>query len=122
MKKVPNEYFLDGYCLKKKDIDFIGGFMNDVYEVKYNNQPHILRIGSKNIKSKKDVLGEIDFVNFLKEMKLTVCGVEKSPKGELYFETEDEIAVLFEKAQGEFVKSESEYWNEKLFFQWGKTL
>ncbi|MGM0640662.1 MAG: phosphotransferase enzyme family protein [Thermotogota bacterium] len=122
MEKVPNKYFLDSYSIKEKDINFVGGFMNDVYEVKYNNQPYILRIGSKNIKSKKDVQGEIDFVNFLKAKGSTVCGVEKSPKGELLFETRDEIAVLFEKAKGEFVKSDSEYWNENLFFQWGKTL
>lgn len=122
MEKVPNKYFLEGYGLKEKEVDFVGGFMNDVYEVKYNNKPHILRIGSKKIKSKNDVQGEIDFVNFLKEKGLTVCGVKDSPNGEKYFETKDEIAVLFEKAQGEFVKSDSKYWNENLFFQWGKTL
>jgi Ser/Thr protein kinase RdoA (MazF antagonist) len=122
MEKFLNKYFLDGYGLKEKEVDFVGGFMNDVYEVKYNNRQHILRIGSKSIKSEKDVKGEIDFVNYLKDEGLTVCGVEKSPTGELFFETKDEIAVLFEKAQGEFVKSDSKYWNENLFFQWGKTL
>lgn len=122
MKKFPNGYFIKGYDLNENEIDFVGGFMNDVYEVKYNSKSYILRVGSKKIKSKKDVEGEIDFVNHLRNKGLSVCGVQKAPNGDLFFETGDEIAVLFEKAKGEFVKNDSEYWNKDLFYKWGKTL
>lgn len=122
MDKIPNKYFLEKYHLQESEINFIGGFMNDVYEVQYNKKPYILRIGSKNIKSKKDVEGEIDFVNHLRDKGLSVCGVQKAQSGDLFFETDDEIAVLFEKAKGDFVKNDSEYWNKDLFFKWGKTL
>ena len=122
MDKKPNSEFLYQYGVKEKNVSFIGGFVNYVYNVKLENKDFILRIGSKKNKKLSDIEGEIDWINFLKNKEISVCAPIKNLKDNFFVESKDEIAVLFEKAEGEFVDYKSKFWNKDLFYIWGKNI
>lgn len=122
MEKKPDNVFLKEYGIKNDDVKFVGGFVNDVYNIKINEEEFILRIGDKKIKTIKDLKGEIDWLNYLKNNNISVCGVQKNKLGKYYSENDTHIAIVIEKAKGEFVNKNSKLWNDKLFYIWGKNI
>ena len=99
---------------------------NLVYNVKCNGRNEILRLTHSSHRSEDDVIAELDWVNYLAEHGVKVSVPIHSRNGRLteiitvnssYF-----IACVFERAPGDFIKSDSTEWNTDFFQSWGRTI
>ncbi|MFD2443013.1 phosphotransferase enzyme family protein [Bacillus sp. CGMCC 1.16607] len=121
-KEILNEVFAR-YGIQENDANFLGGFDSYVYEYKNDRNNLILKVTHSFRRTKEEVMDEINWLQYLKENKVSVSGVLPSINGNLvevyplgegnYF-----LSTLYEKALG--TSPTIEDWNEKLFEEWGQ--
>lgn len=93
------------YGIEPSKIRPLGGFESFVFEFEREQKEYILRISHTGLRrTKEQVYGEVDFINYLADHEVPVARVVPSPKGNLLEAAENEnplfVAVSFEKAKG----------------------
>ncbi len=87
----------------------LGGFEAEVYEYSKSDKSYILKITHSLRRTTDYLMGELEFVNTLREAGLPGCSAVPSPAGRL-IETVDDgkggyfLAYSFEKADGDHIK------------------
>ena len=120
LKEAAKRFGADATDAKK-----LGDFENYVFEVKREGKPYILRLTHSSHRSKKEVEGELKWINFLHGHDIHVSLVHKSEYGQLV----EELSVgdsyfyvcLFDKAPGTPVKMNDPEFGPELFEKWGAT-
>src|SRR5690606_12764059 len=120
------ERFLDAYGLDAS-YKLLGDFENYVYEVTKEGKPYILRITHSSHRSENEILGELDWINYLHEHGANVSIVYPSNQHNLVEKqvTSDQTifyACLFSKVIGKPIRSTEDEFNETLFECWGKEI
>ncbi|GGA73129.1 phosphotransferase enzyme family protein [Ornithinibacillus halotolerans] len=118
------DYFLRVFKLDDS-YKVLSGFENYVYEVMKDNHPYILRVTHSSHRSEQEILGELDWINYLNSQHVNVPTIYKS-SNETYIEkkiAKDHtifFACLFSKVQGKALRVTDELFNEDLFEKWGR--
>ena len=118
LKEAATCYKADASNAKK-----LGDFENYVYEVQRDGKPYILRLTHSSHRMKKEVEGELKWINFLNGRGIHVSLVHESENGELV-ETVNVgdtnfYVCLFDKAPGSPVQRNSPEFGPELFEKWG---
>ncbi|HEY5561394.1 MAG TPA: phosphotransferase [Clostridiaceae bacterium] len=108
IKELMNDGILDTaakrFGLKLTDLSYIGGFQNFVYEYLKEDRWYILRITHSSHRSENNLLGELDFINYIHSNGVSVSRPIISVFGKLteIIEIADSyfIVTSFEKAEG----------------------
>ncbi|MFN7249881.1 MAG: phosphotransferase enzyme family protein [Anaerobacillus sp.] len=109
-------------------LQLIGGFSDNVFECIRNNEKVILKFYPSSTYKKDSIMAELDWISFLFTSGVNVTEPLYSANGKLLevieLDHEEKCYVLaFEKAKGRLVNtSDSETWNEKIFYKLGQTL
>lgn len=110
------------------DLERIGGFTNNVFEVNSDRGTFIIKYYPSSMYEKHSIESELDWIIYLFESGVNVTAPIASINGKLLevaLNSEEEVCwvVAFKKAKGKFVDvSNEEEWNSNLFYSWGKTL
>ncbi|MCP4583080.1 MAG: phosphotransferase [candidate division Zixibacteria bacterium] len=112
------------YGITEADLTKLGSFESYVYEYEKDNQSRILKLTHSHHRSGQLIQGELEWVNYLAENKVSVPAVIPSESGNLV-ETIDLgdsyfLAYAFEKAEGKL--PESSRWDDSLFENWGRVM
>jgi len=101
----------------------LGDFENYVYEVTRDGQPYILRLTHSSHRSKMEVEGELQWINYLHSQGIHVSLVHESANGELVevvsVGDSNFFVCLFNKAPGCSVKMNDSEFGPELFEKWG---
>ena len=117
------------YGFSKSNTTKLNGFESYVYECEKNNKYYILKITHSIRRTKNNILGELEFVDFLYENEVNVKKSINSihdRKIEVIQSDDSEFYVYgFEKAEGIILPNKnllsSNLWNESFFEKWGQT-
>ncbi|WP_042149260.1 phosphotransferase enzyme family protein [Paucisalibacillus sp. EB02] len=120
------ERFLKVYHLDAS-YKLLGDFENYVYEVTKEGKPYILRITHSSHRTESEILGEIEWINYLYKHGANVSIIYPSKNNNL---VEKQVAsdqsifyaCLFSKVIGNPIRSNEEGFNETLFEVWGKEI
>ncbi|MEN2767753.1 phosphotransferase enzyme family protein [Ornithinibacillus xuwenensis] len=120
------EHFLRAYQLDST-YKLLGDFENYVYEVTKDNQAFILRVTHSSHRLEEEVLGEIEWVNFLHSHDANVPVIYPSRHNKLVEKQIAEngtvfYASLFSKVNGSPVRANDDRFDRKLFYSWGKEI
>ncbi|GIO25653.1 phosphotransferase enzyme family protein [Ornithinibacillus bavariensis] len=124
-KEILNRFF-EAFGLEQK-YKLLGDFENYVYEVYKGNKPFILRVTHSSHRSMEEILGEIDWVNYLSHHGANVPTVFPSQYNQIIEEqtATDQtsfFACLFSKVEGIGVRSTDDQFNDTLFQSWGREI
>lgn len=112
------------YGVAKNRLAKLGSFESLVFEFEKGGKGFILKLTHSIHRSKEQVMGEIEWVNHLKNHGVNVCEVIPSNNGALIetIEIEDSyfIVYVFEKAPGDHAQKGQ--WSDNLIAEWGRTL
>jgi amicoumacin kinase len=110
------------YDINKDTVRSLGGYESFVYEYQKNNAFFILKISHTIRRSRNNIRGEIEFLNFLSNKGLAVSNAVPSTRGNMVEEIAAEngsfLAISYEMALGKEVSDED--WNESLYEKWGE--
>ncbi|HSO57672.1 MAG TPA: phosphotransferase [Paenisporosarcina sp.] len=111
------------YGANASNVKKLGDFENYVYEVERAGTPYILRLTHSSHRTKKEVEGELKWINFLHGHDINVSLVHTSENRELVevLPVDDSFfyVCLFDKAPGTSVKMNSPQFGPELFEKWG---
>ncbi|WP_047982531.1 phosphotransferase enzyme family protein [Ornithinibacillus contaminans] len=118
--------FLHAYGLDEA-YKLLGDFENYVYEVLRNDTPYILRVTHSSHRTEEEIMGEIDWVNYLYANGANVSVTFPSINNQLIEKQIAEdgtifYACLFSKVVGKQVKSTDTIYEKRLFQSWGKEI
>ncbi|WP_067730785.1 phosphotransferase enzyme family protein, partial [Oceanobacillus damuensis] len=111
-----------------RELKLVGGFSNNVFECNRNGEIFILKFYLSTKYKKESVKAELDWISYLHKSGVNVTAPLPSINGKkmeiIRGNNNEECYVLaFEKANGAFIDtSNTDKWNEKFFYNWGKTL
>lgn len=112
------------YGISKKNLTKLGSFESMVFEFARGGGNFILKLTHSIHRTRDQVMGEIEWIDHLKNSGVSVCGVVPSIKGNPVeiVEIDDSyfIVYVFEKAPGGH--AEKGQWNDELILEWGRTL
>ncbi len=112
------------YAISKTDLKKLGSFESFVYEYEKNGQSRILKITHNRHRTVNQIKGELEWVNFLAENKVSVPPVIRSKNKELVelINVDDSYFLIyaFEKASGSL--PEQNLWDDVLFENWGRVM
>ena len=113
------------YSFDKETLNFISDSTNQIYCFQKDGKTYALRFS--NHAHLDAINAEMDWLYYLAENGVSVALPLKLNNGELAIPTkdgsEDYILTAFEFVQGVFWdKNNPEKWNEKIFYNWGKTM
>ncbi|PLX20095.1 MAG: hypothetical protein C0601_00170 [Candidatus Muiribacterium halophilum] len=119
------DHFIHAFNIEKESVKELDGYENFVYEVKINGKEHILRVGHSSHRDKKQVNGELLFIDHLHKNKVSVANPIFSKNNNLVETCEATngyfIGSVFNKALGSHLER-----GKKIPFnivrQWGKTI
>ncbi len=102
----------------------LGSFESIVYEFERNGKEYILKLTHDLHRSKNQILGELDWTNYLSDNGVRVPHAFPSVKGN-YVEPHkvngsEFFIYIQEKAQGKHITEED--WNDDLFVKWGRII
>lgn len=104
----------------------LGGFENYVFEVYKDGTPYILRLTHSSHRSKSELEGELQWINYLHDNEVNVSLVHESMSGSLVEEIKTGetsfFVCLFDKAPGRMVKVDGDLFEPALFETWGETV
>ncbi|QPC48119.1 phosphotransferase enzyme family protein [Mangrovibacillus cuniculi] len=104
----------------------LGDFENYVFEVYRDEVPFILRLTHSSHRTKEEIEGELEWINFLHAGGVDVSLAHTSGTNDLVetFKVADSkfFACLFTKAPGQLVTHKEPAFNEALFQAWGKAI
>lgn len=105
------------YNIKPDTLKSLGGFENFVYEYEYEKEFYILRFVHSSHRDEKQVLAEIEFIDYLSKNGARVSNIAHSKNDKITERIEAEkgyfIVSSFTKAPGTFVKKSDltpEFW------------
>ena len=102
----------------------IGGFESYVYECERDGESFIMKITHTIRRSPQYIMGELDFVSYLKSQGVPTSSAIPSTEGQLIETIDGEkgmfLAYVFEKAQGMLVGRKN--WNPGLFHNLGRLM
>jgi len=106
------------------ELKLIGGFENYVYDYKINNKEFILRLTHTSHRSKDQLFGELEWIEFLYEKGANVYrpvhSVNDRLVEEIKLQDSSFFAVSFEKALGEMVRGKD--YDDEYLVKWGKAI
>jgi amicoumacin kinase len=107
-----------------ENLKFMGGFEALVYEYTKNNEDYVIKITHTLRRSIEYIKGEIDWLNYLYDNGMKVCGAIPSENGLLVeaipAANGNFLVTSYRKALGHEVDAKD--WNEHLFEKWGAFL
>ncbi|WP_026584754.1 phosphotransferase enzyme family protein [Bacillus sp. J33] len=120
-------HFFHSYSLDALKYKKLGDFENYVYEVYKNETSYILRVTHSSHRKKKELLAEVDWVNFLNTKGISVPKVYQSDFGKIVEMSAAEdgsifYASLFSKVPGKPVRVTAPEFNKRLFKAWGRAI
>lgn len=103
----------------------LGSWENFVYRVKIDGRPYAMRITSATKRTKELLLGEFDWLSYLKQNGISACQPVRSLSGELVETVSDSdqtfYASIFEWAEGRRIEPEDCHRADRDFFvSWGR--
>ncbi len=111
------------YGANAEDLKLLGDIENFVYEYPYDNRARILRITHSSHRTENEILGELDWLNYLASNGVPAARAYDSPQGKLvervhapdgsYF-----LVASFEKAPGRILGPGE--WTPELIREWGR--
>lgn len=109
-----------------ENIKKLGDFENYVFEVEKDGVLMILRLTHSSHRSYKDVLAELEWVNYLSHKGVNVAGPYLSLEGNLVeiISVSDSFFYVssFTKAEGSNISVNDSKFAEPLFISWGETI
>ncbi|WP_291578916.1 phosphotransferase enzyme family protein [Clostridium sp. UBA6640] len=113
--------------ISEVNINKIGNSANLIYDLQNEHNAYILRISKKTSYNLSRYEAEMDYVNYLFSMKVNVSRIILSINNKfvevIYDNDECYFISVFEKANGHPPRVDNaDEWNERLFYQWGKTM
>ncbi|ASS75342.1 hypothetical protein CIG75_10295 [Tumebacillus algifaecis] len=104
---------------RERLFDLGSGNVNIVFEHQVKEQEYILRLTHRSRRALQELIGEVDFVNYLGRNGAPVSCAVPSLDGNLVEELPNGfMAVRFEKAAGRLPTEED--WHADLYYRWGK--
>lgn len=104
----------------------LGDFENYVFEVYKDEVPYILRLTHSSHRTKSEIEGELEWINFLHAGGVNVSLAHTSLNNQLVetFKVADSkfFACLFTKAPGELVTHKDPAFNGEFFQAWGQAI
>lgn len=118
------EYICNKFEIDKSKLNKLGSFESFVYEYEKNNQEFILKITHSYHRDMNQIMGELDWVNYLVSKGISACQSYPSVDGNLVerIDTDDTAfyGYICDKAKGDFTGANK--WDETLFESWGAML
>lgn len=115
---------LERYSEQYQDLYFLGGFKNYVYEFKLSDVDCILRLTKSDHRQKSDILGELEWIQYLNLDAVNVSTPLKSIHGNLLelitLDKLSMIACVFKKAKGKQLIYPEYLGNKAVFEELGK--
>jgi len=114
---------LDRFNIQSDQVTHLASLVNLIYGYEQDGKSYILRIGHTTRRNGIQTMGEIDWLNHLKEGGAGIAYPLPSASGQFIEEVDDGeagqfVAVSFIKAKGKPV--DDSVWNERLFEAYGK--
>ena len=122
------DFASENYRFDKSTLHFITGSTNQVYAFKRDGVDYILRFADRpDAASIRQVKAEMDWLYFLSKSGIGVSLPLAANSGELAFSAQEDgrdvTVASFEVVPGQFWnKNDPNFWNEKIFFNWGKVM
>ncbi|MFH1701682.1 MAG: phosphotransferase [Candidatus Zixiibacteriota bacterium] len=110
------------FSIEKSDLKRLGSFESFVYEFERNNQDYILKITHSLHRDENQIMGELDWTNYLSDNGISVARpiqsvnnkwVERVDVDDSYF-----LIYAFEKVNGHHIGEDD--WDDSLIIKWGK--
>ena len=119
------------YDINNDTVRLLGGYESFVYEYQKNNAFFILKISHTIRRSRNNIRGEIEFLNFLSNKGLAVSNAVPSTRGNMVEEIAAEngsfLAISYEKSLGNevsvktgmnrFMKNGANFWGKSIMPQ-----
>jgi Ser/Thr protein kinase RdoA (MazF antagonist) len=105
---------------QSSDIQLLGGYYNNVYEIELEN-PIVIKIYNKKTYDEHLILSEIEWIEFLYDNGvITVVPIFLNKDSYINELSDNNYFVAFRKVNGKHIKtSDIQVWNNKLFANWG---
>jgi len=121
------EFAAKAYGFDKETLHFISESTNQIYSFQKDGRTYALRFSNRSAEDIHGLNAEMDWLYYLAQNDIGVALPLKLDNGELTASTQDEgenyILTAFEFVPGTFWdKNNSEKWNEKIFYNWGKVM
>jgi Ser/Thr protein kinase RdoA (MazF antagonist) len=116
------------FDLNKKETKAHNSFESFIYYSKWQGKPCVLRITHSSHRTINQIKGELDWINFLADRGAPVCRAYPSPTGEFVEQVDvaDKTSyfsvTIFEKAEGEFLRSNKKKLTTEFVQRWGKLI
>lgn len=108
----------------KEKLNIIGGFENYVYDYKLNDKEYVLRMTHSSHRSKDQLFGELEWLEFLYEngadVYKPVHSVNDSLVEEIKVKDSSFFIVSFEKAHGKQIWGKD--YDDEYLYKWGKAI
>lgn len=116
---------LKHYNIDKQALKLLDGFESFIYEFEQAEISYILRINHSDRRSVNQVLGEVDWINYLAENGVSVSKALESKAGNLVETIDDEqgghfLVTVFLKAEGKPARDLK--WTPQLYTTYGRLL
>ena len=109
------------YSFDKSTLHFISESTNQIYAFQKNGKGNILRFSQRPIEEIGQTKAEIDWLYYLANNKINVSLPLFTDSGELVTYADEHIISAYEALSGQFWnKNDPNFWNDKIFFNWGK--
>ncbi len=114
------------FNLSTDSLKLLGSFENYVYEGNRNANSYILRLTHSSHRSTNQLLGELEWINYLAENGVNVAKSYPSINGslaeEIFVGDNYFIVSLFKKANGQPLRNNPDLLNRELIIEWGKLI
>jgi Ser/Thr protein kinase RdoA (MazF antagonist) len=121
------EFASKNYGFNKDTLNFISDSTNQIYAFQKNGKNYILRFSQRPAEYINQTKAEIGWLYYLANNHINVSLPLAADNGELVISAEDDgetyIISVYETLSGQFWdKNDPNKWNEKIFYNWGKTM
>lgn len=110
------------FGIKSEDLKRLGSFESFVYEFKQGGQEYILKITHSLHRDENQIMGELDWTNYLSDNGISVAQPIQSAKNKWVerIDVDDSYFLIyaFEKVKGRHISKNN--WDDSLFVKWGK--